>query len=208
MNVYFVYIHNLPDNVYKDMDGSVLLPKLEYDEQNKLWMGFYGFTKNKKILNEFMEIHDKKYFIVKKKKLTKEEYFNYKKEKLGYLISLNKFRVSKNKTYKLATTNDEHMYSTENCEDIILNKMEEAYLNMVSDLKIFNHRFFEEKYRDLLEKIYYGTYFDLLCGDESMEDFACYQLGFGKTSEGNYDMKVMYNTFQVFITMYYNILQK
>ena len=63
------------------------------------------------------------------------------------------FRVSKNKTYKLATTNDEHMYSTENCEDIILNKMEEAYLNMVSDLKIFNHRFFEEKYRDLLEKI-------------------------------------------------------
>ena len=68
MTVYFVYIHNLPNKIYKSMDGVAYLPtNLECNEENDMWTGFYGFTKNKKILNEFMEIHDKKYFITKKK---------------------------------------------------------------------------------------------------------------------------------------------
>ena len=206
MVVYFVYIHNLPDKVYKNMDGNVYLPDLKYNKENETWAGFYGFTKDKKILKEFIEIHNKKYFTSKKKKITKDEYYNFKKNHIGYFITLNKYKAGKKKVYKLATTNDEHIHASENCEDIILNKLEGAYLK-VAYFPHFDYRIFEEKYRDLLEKIYYGTLFDILSSDESKQDLADYNRSFGMTSDGNYKLYYEYNTFNVFITIYNSILQ-
>lgn len=208
MKVYFVYIHNLPSETYRKMDGTVFLPKLELNEDNMTYYGLYAITNNKKLLEEFMSIHNKKYFFISKKKLTKEEYHFIKKEKLGYFINYNKYRIDKNKFYKLPTTNDEHMHATEDCEDMVFNYMEDAYQYLVKDLPFFDYRMYNDEYRDLLEKIYFGTFFDLMSGDESKDDVAGYNMGYELTSDGNYHMSYEYNTFEVFIEIYSPILQK
>lgn len=190
------------------MDGIVYLPKLEQNEDNMTYYGLYAITNNKKILEEFLSIHDKKYFLIRKKKITKEEYKFIKKEKLGYIINYNRYRIGKNKFYKLPTTNDEHMHSSEDCEDMILNKMEDAYSKIVGDLPLFDYRFFNDEYSDLLEKIYFGTFFDLMSGDESKDDVAGFNMSYGLTSDGNYRLDYELNTFETFVTIYSPILQK
>ena len=106
MKVYFVYLHNLEDDLYKKIDGASVLPKTIYqNDESGTWEGLYGFTNDKKRIKEFMRTHNKDYFSVKKNKLTKGEYLGLKKEKLELFIKPQNFIASKDKEIKIMTTN-------------------------------------------------------------------------------------------------------
>lgn len=210
MKVYFVYIHNLEEDIYKKMDGSIYFNNLEIDEETKTYYGFYGFTKSKDRVKEFMKIHDKKYFSFKKKEISKEEYKDLKRKHIDYYIKPQEFICGKDKTVKISTTNFEHKSIDCDSEMLFISILEDFYdgFNLFKLPYGCNHRIFKDKYSTILEELGIGTFMDMMSGDESLTDMASYNLSFGKTSEGNFDLKFDYNTFNLYIYKYKPILFK
>lgn len=114
--IYLIYLY-CPDKVYRKCNGLDFIYN-HFDYKEGIWYGLYGFTTKKKLIDEFMKIHSKKYFHIKTvdnnepryeilvEELRSSSYYNMK-------IKPHKF-LTKKGNVKLVTTKFEYQLCSSN----------------------------------------------------------------------------------------------
>lgn len=119
--IYMVYL-NISDELYKKVEGlNFVYNHFDYYKEDDKWRGLYAWTTKKDRLHDFMEIHNKEYFIVRTVKENDDNYDEFRPQladaknsimKIGNFMYLSKERGQ----IPLATTKFEKYVSCQ--EDI------------------------------------------------------------------------------------------
>lgn len=195
MKIYKFYLY-ISNSEREDLDIKCnKQTKYIYIENDDMCFVLYAWTDKKEYAKDFLRVRSNS-FIMKEQKIDDQDEFHrfkirYKEERLDlYKLQTYNNREEKYEEIKVLMTFDEHILFTEYIEerlsDILAPNCETEYM------------YFQDEYIDALDLILYTTYHDIFHAmDESVEDFASYQLGFGLTPNGN-DVRKIYDSIDQF----------
>lgn len=161
MKLYLVYIKRS-----SWLSNQLILSSVYYSDQYGNWLP-YAYTKDIKIIKDFMEIRKEKFFKVKEINIDKDEFDIIKKELDKILYYEIKFQ---NTCCSISTTMAEINYMD-------FNFSEELY-DYFSEFVYVNPEIFNDKYKKELDKIGYIFDYYSINGDESEVDYINYNASF------------------------------
>lgn len=161
MKIYLVYIKH-----GSWLSNQLLHPSVYFDKRYTNWFP-YAYTKDIKMIKDFMEIRKEKFFKVKEIHIDKDEFDIIQKE----LTKILHYRISFNNTYcSIPVTFKELDYMD-------FNFSEELY-EYLSKFVYVNPEIFNDKYKKELDKIGYIFDYYSFNGDESEVDYINYNASF------------------------------
>ena len=161
MKLYLVYIKH-----GSWLSNQLLDPSVYFDKRYTNWFP-YAYTKDIKMIKDFMEIRKEKFFKVKEIHIDKDEFDIIQKE----LTKILYYRSSFNNTYcSIPVTFKELNYMD-------FNFSEELY-EYLSEFVYVNPEIFNDKYKKELDKIGYIFDYYSFNGDESEVDYINYNASF------------------------------
>lgn len=172
-----------------------------YDSNTNKWIYLYGFTDNREYADLFESIHDEKLFFRRDKKMTKDEYKEFRSENITSEIRKFNYDEVKEEDNKfiICTHGEEYEIS-----DTFRMWME----NMIMESTFIPYSQFKNKYIECLDKLMYCT-FNQVNGDDP--DLANDNMSYGCTVEGYVSGKsVLYspNTIGIYIKLFSLLLRK
>jgi hypothetical protein len=161
MKIYLVYLKH-----GSRLSNQLLHPSVYFDKRYTNWFP-YAYTKDIKMIKDFMEIRKEKFFKVKEIHIDKDEFDIIQKE----LTKILHYRISFNNTYcSIPVTFKELDYMD-------FNFSEELY-EYLSKFVYVNPEIFNDKYKKELDKIGYIFDYYSFNGDESEVDYINYNASF------------------------------
>lgn len=161
MKLYLVYIKR-----GSQLSNQLLPSKIYYDNRYTDWLP-YAYTKNSKVIKDFMEIRKEKFFKVKEIHIDKDEFYVIQEE----LEKILYYKITfKNTCCSIPITSVELNYMD-------FNFNEELY-GYYSEFVYVNPEIFNDKYKKELDKIGYNFDYYSINGDESEVDYVNYNASF------------------------------
>lgn len=161
MKLYLVYIKR-----GSQLSNQLLPSKIYYDNRYTDWLP-YAYTKNNKVIKDFMEIRKEKFFKVKEIHIDKDEFYVIQEE----LEKILYYKITfKNTCCSIPITSVELNYMD-------FNFNEELY-GYYSEFVYVNPEIFNDKYKKELDKIGYIFDYYSINGDESEVDYVNYNASF------------------------------
>ena len=158
--VYMIYV-SVPTDIFNTRLKYLLSSVSNYDyrhkKNEKYLYGFYAWTKDKKILSEFLDTRYADTFDVIKKDLDNDELEEFKSVYNYLKLNIYEYKYNKNlyesESEKMVTTRHEYIQCTNYLTENLINFYEERYITI--DYKIFN-----DDIQNALDILGYTTIYD------------------------------------------------
>lgn len=214
MKIYMIYA-SIPESIFNDI--SEFLPNLSvwsYDDETNRYIGLYGWTRNKDLYKDFIDVRkDCEFYRYLSKDLDKHEYDEFKKEFLMMKLKYYKYsRGDYNDCKSVAFPSTKWEYECTDSSAIENNVLYRIYgiFGEMGDYYIFKDDVIEALdvigYTTLYDSVYGGD--DCFCDEEkdARVELALYNMSYGLTVRGNKFIDIFSDKFGIFMTVFNTLI--